>query len=536
MRRSVGRLVGGALAVALLVTGCGGSGSDGPRAAGSTTAPQASASTVNRESELTIVTFRVAGTLDPVGTLSASYLRSHGAGEALMKIAADGSVQPELAKALEQTSPTTWTLSLRPNVRFWSGAPADAAAVKASLERTRVLDSFGASFIKDVDIAVIDPLTIRLTTSEPGYTLGQSLAFYQLLIHNAASFGPALNGNDVKIADLTGPLRPVSFTAKTEMVLERNPGYWGQPSPIRRLTVREVADPQARAQVALAGQASIVQDVPADRAKEIRNAKGPLELVAFPAANTNAIYLNPASTKSPALADVRVRQALGWGTDRAQLVEIATEGLSKPMPSWLASNPSFPEAAAQGFTSFDAAKSGRLLDEAGWRTGSAGVRQKDGQDLTVRLMTWGTEKAMGEVIQAQWKRIGVKVDLSHGEHTVISEARKVNDWDAFTEAWTTLGDTPSLLANKVGRTGSGNYAKIDDQRAEDLLAKARSSADAAERRKAMLDLNAFMSDMAPLVPTYPRLQLTAVAKNVHGFVPHPLQYENIFQIAMGLSA
>jgi peptide/nickel transport system substrate-binding protein len=278
-----------------------------------------------------------------------------------------------------------------------------------------------------------------------------------------------------------------------------------------------------------------VQDIPADRAREIRDAKGPLDLVTFPAANTNGIYLNPASTRSPALADVRVRQALGWGTDRAQLVEIATEGLSKPLASWLASNPSFPEAAAQGFTSFDAAKAGRLLDEAGWRMGSGGLRQKDGQELAIRLMTWGTEKAMGEVIQAQWKRLGVKVDLSHGEHTVISEARKASDWDAFTEAWSSLGDTPTLLANKVGRSGTGNYAKIDDPKVEELLTRARSAADAAGRKQAMLDLNAFMSDMVPLVPTYPRLQLTAVAKNVQGFVPHPLQYENIVQLTMGLS-
>jgi len=378
-------------------------------------------------------------------------------------------------------------------------------------------------------------LTLRLTTPEPRYTLPSSLAFYQLLIHNAASYGPALNGNDVKVADLTGPLRPLSFTAKTEMVLERNPRYWGEPSPIRKLTVREVADPQARAQVALAGQATIVQDIPADRAKEVRTANGRLALVSFPAANTNAIYLNPTSAKSPGLGDVRVRQALGWGIDRPQLVELATDGLSKPMSSWLASNPLFPEAAAQGFTSFDAAKAGRLLDEAGWRMGAGGIRQKDGQDLTVRLMTWGTEKALGEVVQAQWKRIGVKVDLAHVENSIIAEARKVNDWDAFTEAWTTLGDTPSLLANKVARSGTGNHAKVDDPKVEALVAKAGTGVTGAERKQAVLDISAFMTETVPLIPTYPRLQLTAVDTSLKGFVPHPLQYENIIQPAMGLT-
>lgn len=519
----------GTMAVVLAAAGCG---SDDQRRPG----PQAAAQgEVDPDSEMTIVTFRVAGTLDPVGPLSASYLRSHGAGEALMKIGLDGSVQPELAKSLEQSSPTTWLLSLRPNVTFWSGAPVDAAAVKASLERTRALDSFGAGFIKDVDFEVVDPLSLRLTTPEPRYSLPSSLAFYQLLVHNAASYGPALNGNDIKAADLTGPLRPVAFTPKSEMVLERNPRYWGPAIPIRKLTVREVPDPQARAQVALAGQATIVQDIPADRAKEIKDGNGPLALVAHPAANTNGIYLNPNSAASPGLGDPRVRQALAWGTDRTQLVELATEGLSKPMPSWLASNPQYPEAAQQGFTSFDPARAGRLLDDAGWRMGPGGTRQKDGQDLTVRLMTWGTERAMGEVVQAQWKRIGVRVELSHGEHTVISEARKVNDWDAFTEAWSTLGDTPTLLANKVGRAGTGNYAKIDDPKVDGLLSLVATGPTAGERKRAALDLNAFMVEAVPMVPTYPRLQLTAVAKGLRGFVPHPLQYENIIQPTMGLA-
>jgi peptide/nickel transport system substrate-binding protein len=233
MHRPMLRLSVGLVALGLMSAGCGGGSSSDPTS--SPAAAPAPASALNRESELMIVTFRVAATLDPVGSLSASYLRSHGAGEALMKIAPDGSVRPELARSLEQSSPTTWTLALRPDVRFWSGAPVDAAAVKASLERTRALDSFGAGYIKDVDIAVVDPLTIRLTTPEPRYTLGESLSFYQLLIHNAASYGPVLNGNDVKVADLTGPLRPVSFTAKTEMVLERNAAYWGGAVPIRSL-------------------------------------------------------------------------------------------------------------------------------------------------------------------------------------------------------------------------------------------------------------------------------------------------------------
>jgi hypothetical protein len=105
-----------------------------------------------------------------------------------------------------------------------------------------------------------------------------------------------------------------------------------------------------------------------------------------------AAYLNPGSKEAPALADVRVRQALGWGVDREELVKLATNGLTKPSPSWLASNPGYQEAASTGFTSFDGTKAANLLDEAGWKLVD-GKREKDGRPFVLRLLTFGAEAA-----------------------------------------------------------------------------------------------------------------------------------------------
>lgn len=484
-----------------------------------------------RPGESLLVTDRLPQTLDPAGPLSASFLRGLGVGEALFKIKPDGGVAPELADSSTQDTPRRWTVRLREGIRFASGRQVDAQAVRDSLERTRKLDELGKPFLAGVRIQVVDRRTVRFDTAEPRPSFPYALAHYQLTIHDAKAYGDRINASDVARANLTGPLEVASFSPDS-MVLRRNPNYWGEPVGFRRLTVRAVSDDQSRAQAARSGQAQIVLDIPFDAARTLKQAPG-VRVLAEPAANTNAIYLNPRSTKAPALADRRVRQALAWGLDRKQLVRLATGGLSEPAPSWLASNPAFPEAKRTGF-SYDPRRAARLLDEAGWRKGADGMRSKNGEPLGFRLWTWGTEQPLGEVAQEQWRKLGVAVELNHLDQSVLKESRGNGDWDAFTEAWTTVGELPSLLSTQVAPGGSGNYAKLSDPAMTAALGELNGAQRPEDVRRAALRVNREMNDLVPSIPTGPRVDVNAVSDRVTGFVPHPLQYENVIQPGMRL--
>lgn len=479
-----------------------------------------------------MVTDRLPQTLDPAGPLSASFLRGLGVAESLFKITADGQVEPELAVSSTQDSPTRWSVRLRDGAKFASGRPVDAAAVRASLERTRKLDELGKPFLAGVRISVADERTVRFDTEAPRPSFPFALAHYQLTIHDAATYGERINAADVAKADMTGPLRIASYSPES-MVLQRNPNHWGEPVGFERMTVRGVRDDQARAQAARSGQAQIVLDIPFDAARTLRGAPG-LRVVAEPAANTNAIYLNPRSKRAPALADKRVRQALSWGLDRAELVRLGTDGLSEPAPSWLASNPAYPKAKQDGYTRYDPQRANRLLDAAGWRRGPDGMRGKDGKPLTFRFWTWGTEQPLGEVAQAQWKRLGVTVELSHLDQSVLEESRDSGDWDAFTEAWTTIGELPSLLESQAGKGGSGNYAELTAPAMTAALSELDRADRPAEVDSAALRVNEQLSDLVPLIPTSPRVDLNAVSARLEGFEAHPLQYENVVQPGMRL--
>jgi peptide/nickel transport system substrate-binding protein len=507
------------VATALLVVAACGAGAD--------------ADPGGRPGTLRIATSALAASVDPMAEVSASYLRSVGAAEGLMRIQADGSVVPELAETVVATTPTVWTATLRPGVTFWKGGTVDAAAVVASMERARAENTLAAGLIKDVRIAATGERTVTFTTAEPSYGLPAALAHYQLVIHGTASYPPGAAGTDPAVADLTGPYRITGFESDRQMVLERNDRWWGGTPGLSRIEVRKVADAQARAQIALSGQAEIIQDLPTDRAGELRTAPA-MALVAKPAANTVTVYLNPSSAAAPALADRRVRQALAWGVDRQEVVTLATNGLSVPAPSWLASNPAFPDATTQGYTRFDRATAERLLTEAGWVPGPDGKRARDGKPLTIRLLTFGAEAPTGEVLQAQWRKLGIDVQVRNVESTLVNQSIEKGDWDAVTQAWTTLGDTAKLIAAQIGPGGAANYGEYTDPRIPGLLEQAAGAPRQEQRTAAVYELNTVMADLVPSIPVHPRVLATGISTRVTGFVAHPLQYENIVQPRMTL--
>ncbi len=475
------------------------------------------------QNELTVAVSKLAATVDPASDLSASYLRAVGAAEGLMKIQPDGSVKPELAVSVTNDDPLTWTVKLDPERTFWSGAPVDAEAVAASLERMKDLNPLGATQVDGVTTQVVDDSTLRLKTTTPRPAMPYALAHYQLVVHNAKAYGNAAGSVDAGKADLTGPYRLSAFTTDRGMTLKANDSWWGGKPGYQSVEVKAVGDGDARAELALSGQAGIIGDFPVERAKELDGSG--TKLVATSAASTVAVYLNPKSPRTKALADVRVRRALAIGVDRAGLVELVASGLVKPAGSWLSTSPVFADAITNQHT-YDPKAAAALLDEAGW-TLSNSVRSKDGQPLTLRLLTFGAEKADGEVLQEQWGKLGVKVEVRDVENTAVAEAIKSGDWDMVVQAWTTLGDHAALIAGQIGPDGSANHAGLVPAQAPALLQRANSDPSEQQRRSALIALDGLITQDVPLVPLHPRTVTTAVAQGVGGFAAHPLQYETL---------
>ncbi|MFC5702381.1 ABC transporter substrate-binding protein [Cohnella faecalis] len=489
---------------------------------------QASAGTDKpNDQELIVAGQEIAASLDPVQPLTSSYLRNIGAAEALFIVNAEGKVEPSLAESATEVDPTTWEIKLRPEARFWSGKAIDADAVIASLERSKALDLQAKPFLEELTFAKADDYTLRVKTKRSHLSVPLNLSYYQTVIHNTAAKHDA-----VPTMDLSGMYKVTEFIPKQKLVLEKNESYWGKKPKIQRVVYEEISEEQTRVLSVLSGRSQVALNISPSSLAQLKDSKEAV-LSAVPAANTQTIYLN---LSRPQLKDVRVRQALSWGLNREDLVILAAEGQSFPVSTWLSSNPAYAEARNAVYAKFDPEEASRLLDEAGWKKGSDGIRYKDGKPLTLRLMTWGGDKALGEALQNQWTGIGVKAEVQHGDYSLIETARESGDWDASIEAWSTFGDELSLLTGQYAPEGRANYGGYNDEETNQWLSQLAEASDEAARHSLALKINERVAQQAPVISLFPRPQISAISSKLHGFKEHFRQFENVVNADLTLDS
>ncbi|MFF3667615.1 ABC transporter family substrate-binding protein [Microtetraspora malaysiensis] len=121
------------------------------------------------------------------------------------------------------------------------------------------------------------------------------------------------------------------------------------------------------------------------------------------------------NAESPALSDVRVRQAIAVGIDRKAVISADLKGMNWPTVPlnshfYVHGQGAYRDDAGWLGT-YDPARAGRLLDQAGW-TLTAGTRKKNGQELALRFLIPSdapVARTEADVISASLEKIGVKV-------------------------------------------------------------------------------------------------------------------------------
>ena len=211
-----------------------------------------------------------------------------------------------------------------------------------------------------------------------------------------------------------GPYTISKFDAKGGTISYKpNPKWWGAKPHLDELTFVQMEE-AASINAFKNGQIDAVDAQDAEQVNQVKSVQG-TQLRRGTTTSSNLLVFN---STSPQLKDPAVRKAVMEGIDRSQLAKISFQGLgyTEPLPGSFNLYP-FQKGYQDNFgklVKFDAEAAKKDLDAAGWKVGSDGVRAKDGKKLELTYPTIGdrsTTKARATALAQMMKDIGVKLEI-----------------------------------------------------------------------------------------------------------------------------
>lgn len=529
-------LLAAATAGALLLAGCGASG---------TTASQSSASaqpvkggSLAYATDTEPISFDIhVSQQDATGAIQRNVFDS------LVHQDDKGAFQPWLAKSWD-VSPDlkTYTFHLRQDVKFTDGTPFDANAVKVNFDRIVAKDTksqYAASLIGPyVGTEVVDPYTAKVTFSQPFAPFLQAastpyLGFYSP--KTIAENGPKLgSGGPVDVG--TGPFVFSSYTKGQSAVFTRNPDYnWAPqgsdhqgPAYLDKLTIRFLTEDSVRLGALQSGQVQVADPIPP---VDVKSVQGDSRLRTLSTDAPGANYALVLNTSKAPLDDPKVRQAVQRGIDIDTDVKSVYFGVNKR--AWSPISPTTPDydKSLENSWPFDPALANKDLDEAGW-TGrdSAGYRTKNGQRLTLE---WPLPPAeyireqrdiLGQAIQADLKKIGIEVtrprqDIGTYIANTYGGKESIADytWARFDP------DVLRLYFNSASQPSKGgqNATFYQDTDLDTWTTTGETTLDPTVRQDVYGKVQQRAIDLGLIVPLYVRTAVAGSTADVHGLKADP---------------
>ncbi len=321
--------------------------------------------------------------------------------EGLTRFMGDGSVVPGLAESWEISEDgLTYTFRLQDGVTFHDGTTMDAEDVKFSLDRARAEDSTNAQKALFADIAsvdAVDPLTVRITLSQPNGNLLFNLAWGDAVIVAPESI------DTIKTAPVgTGAFTFTNWVQGDRIDLARNPDYWGEAPALSAATFKFISDPTAAFAAMMAEDVDAFSGFPAPENLPQFEADPRFQVLVGSTEGETILSIN---NKQAPFDNPKVRAAVTHAIDRQAIIDGAMFGYGTPIGTHFAPhNPAYVDLT--GTSAHDPEKARALLAEAGLA---------DGFTTTLHLPPPSYARRGGEIIAAQLAEVGITAEIINVE-------------------------------------------------------------------------------------------------------------------------
>lgn len=444
----------------------------------------------------------------------------YGIGETLFRYSDTMEIEPWLATGYKLVNERTWRITLRDDVKFSSGRAMDGEAVKACLEHLiKVNDRARGDLM--IDSITADGQTVTITTTEPRPTLLNYLSDpYGCIIDMKA--GITKDG----IVSGTGPYIATSLVTGEKLNLVKNKNYWNGEPGFDNVTVLTISDGDTLTMSLQSGEIDGAYGMPYASYPLFQN-----EEYTFSSCATSRAFFAQMNFDSPIIQDSAVRQAIAMGIDKKRFVKDLLDGNGYPAVGVYPDNFSFGGDAVTA-KEYDPEGAKEILEKAGWvDTDGDGIREKDGQPLTIRWLTYPSRQELpllAESVQATLGDIGFKVIInSTADHNSIRVDPKA--WDVYASAMVTAptGDPAYFFTTHCLDSSAANNGHYHSDALEALATKLNETFDTERRAKLAVEMQQIiLNDDAFVFCSH--LQMSMISRSdVTGLVAHPCDFYEI---------
>ncbi|GAK56742.1 extracellular solute-binding protein family 5 [Candidatus Vecturithrix granuli] len=472
--------------------------------------------------------------------------------EYLIDVNEKGEYYPVLAKEVPSVENggvsadgLTITYKLKEGVKWSDGEPFTSADVKFTWEaimneKNLVKSRSGYDLMESVETP--DDYTVVVKYKE--FYAPYLTRFSPVLPKHILGDLPDMNDapyNRIPVG--TGPFRVTNWVSGDHIEMEKNP-YYREADKVKLDKVFFKIIPSREVGIAQinAGDIDCVWDLIEAQIPEME--KNPeITLCLASALTSERLILNfstpvPPNNGNPdyphpILADLKVRQAIQYAIDRQLIVDKLLYGKAKvtavEIPDgWAANHDIIP-------TEYDPEKAVQLLEEAGWKVGADGIREKDGIKMRLKIATTSgnqLREQVEQVLVAMMKKVGIDMYIENVPSSVFFGSwandadRKKGRYDIMMyttgpgidpqEQFSGYFHSKSIPTEANGGAGF-NYTRHRDAELDQYIDLAGSSPSMEVRAEAYRKAQARIAEILPHIYLYRRLNVDAFRSHVKGW-------------------
>ena len=508
------------------------------------------------------------------------YIASRLCLEPLIAIDNEGKIDPVLAAEVpskENGGPSAdgrvVTYKLKQGIKWADGQPFTAEDVAFTFEFISNKESSAPTLGTHLDldkVEAVDPGTVRLTFKEPtaGWYGPFSGTNGMILPKHAMKDYVGANARNAPLnlkSFGTGPFMVEDFRPGDLVVYTKNPNYREQGKPFfDRVEIKGGGDTASAARAVfqtgeydyawnLQLEAPVLQDI-------MNGGRG--DLVTAPGSGVEQIYFNQAdpnqeidgerahpSTKHPFLTDPKVREAMALAIDRDTMAkQLYGGGLTGDASPNVLTTPTNLYSKNTTYE-FSIDKANRILDEAGYRRGSDGIRTTP-QGVRMKVLYSTSINSLRQKEQALvkdgWQKIGIETELKSVDASIFfsgspSNPDTLDRFETDVQMFTSTFDNPfpkqymvrfyaadpaRHWGQKANNWSGRNFSKFNDEEYNRLYEQALVEVDPEKNRQLWMRMNDILVNSYITIPLVDRRFSDGKSKQLNGPAPSP--FDSVF--------